>query len=95
MSTAHMGGVSPSGEIVVNFYFERHPLPKSDTYQLTHEGQIGDLTMRDPEDLNNLVIRYIQNGVVLSLDHAKEIYAWLGTKINEAQEIEQQRLKGK
>lgn len=51
--------------------------------------------MRDPEDLNNLVIRYIQNGVVLSLDHAKEIYAWLGTKINEAQEIEQQRLKGK
>jgi len=75
------GGVSPSGEIVVNFYFERHPLPKFDTCQLPSDGQIGDLTMRDLEDLNNLVIRYIQNGVVISLDHAKE--------------IEQQRLKGK
>ncbi len=89
------GGVSPSGEIVVNFYFERHPLPKSNTYQLTPDGQIGNLTTRDAEDLNNLVIRYIQNGVVLSLDRAKEVHAWLGTRINEAQENEQQRLKEK
>ncbi len=89
------GGVSPSGEIIVNFYFERLPLPKADTYQLTNDGKIEGPVAQDPKDLSNLGIRYVQNGVILSLEHAKAIHQWLGTKIDEASELASQRVKSK
>lgn len=83
------GGVSPTGEIVVNFYLERLPVPKEDTYTRESDGRIGEFTKRIPQDINDLVIRYIQNGVILSLDHAKAIHTWLGEKIKEAEQLEQ------
>lgn len=82
------GGVSPMGEIIVNFYLERIPLPKEDIHELYPNGQIGLIKERKPDDFNNIMIRYIQNGIVLSLEQAKSIHAWLGNTILEAEKIE-------
>ncbi len=87
------GGVSPMGEIIVNFYLERIPLPKEDIHELNTEGQIGSIKERNPKDFNNIMIRYIQSGIVLSLEQAKSIYAWLGNNIEEAEKIENMKQK--
>ncbi|HOE88612.1 MAG: hypothetical protein BWY50_00849 [Spirochaetes bacterium ADurb.Bin315] len=84
------GGMSPTGEMVVNFYLERMPLPYSDFHDVK-EGQVGDLTGREPEDYDSTIVRYIQNGIVLSLEHAKAIHNWLGLHIAEAERIEAQK----
>lgn len=89
------GGVSPMGEIIVNFYLERIPLPKEDIHELKPNGQIGSIKERKPEDFNNIMIRYIQNGIVLSLEQAESVYAWLGNNIEEAKKIEKLKQSAK
>ena len=89
------GGVSPQGEIVVNFYLERIPLPYEDFHDLLPGGQISPVKSRKPEDFDNKMVRYIQNGIVLSVEQAKSIHNWLGQKINEAETIEKLKKTGK
>lgn len=81
------GGVSPTGEIVVNFYLERIPIPYEDTHELKDNGQIGELIKREPNDIEQSVIRYVQNGVILSLEQAKALHSWLGANIKEAESL--------
>ena len=45
------GGFSPRGEMVINFYLERQPLPDAITHEITPEGAIGRETEVDPKDL--------------------------------------------
>ncbi|NQT61286.1 MAG: hypothetical protein HQ557_20145 [Bacteroidetes bacterium] len=78
-----VGGVSPRGDIVVNFYFERQPIPNKDFHNVTPEGTLGDLIDRDPKNFNDIIIRYIQNGVVFDLENALTFHKWLGDRINE------------
>lgn len=89
------GGVSPLGEIIVNFYLERIPLPYEDIHELNDNGQIGIMKERKPEDFNTIMIRYIQSGIVLSLEQAKSIHSWLGNNIKEAERIEKMKQSAK
>ena len=82
------GGVSPQGEIIVNFYLERIPLPYEDHHELYSDGHISQIKSRKPDDFEGTMIRYIQSGIVVSLEQAKSIQAWLGSKIEEAEKIE-------
>ncbi len=83
------GGVGPRGEIVANFYLERQPIPKEETYGLAKGGRISAQPLsREPEDLRSIVIRFIETGVVLNLDSAKKVYSWLGEKIKALEEIQ-------
>ncbi|MBA7707990.1 hypothetical protein ES703_116877 [subsurface metagenome] len=75
------GGIGPRGELVVNFYLERQPIPKEETYEVTKKGVLGGLLDRTPEDLRSKIIRFIQTGVVLNLESAKIIHKWLGDHI--------------
>ena len=75
------GGINVQGEIVVNFYFERIPLPNSITQELNGEGILGNVVATDPDDLNSSVLRYVQSGIVMNLDVAKQVYKWLGGQI--------------
>lgn len=77
------GGVSTHGEIVVNFFLERMPMPHSVTTPVNENGSLGGVESTDPSDLGETVIRYISTGVVLSESTAKSIYDWLGTQIQE------------
>jgi hypothetical protein len=88
MNGAH-GGVTPRGELVVNFYQERQPLPNAITHELNQNGTIGNEVEVEPEDLNKSLVRFVSNGVVLNYQTAREFHYWLGEKIKEMEAMEQ------
>lgn len=77
------GGVNSRGEIVINFFMERMPLPNAQTFQIKdgniHEEVHSD---REPEDHRKSVVRFIQNGIILDYKNAREIHKWLGEHIS-------------
>jgi len=85
------GGVSPRGEIMVNFYLERLPLPDSITHEITPSGTIGKETASQPADLKATLVRHIESGIVLTAENARIFHAWLGERIREAEAIERAR----
>ena len=82
------GGFSPRGEMVINFYLERQPLPDSITHEITPEGAIGRETEVDPKDLASSMVRYIDTGVVMNYENARVFHAWMGDKLREVEEIQ-------
>ncbi|GFE58870.1 hypothetical protein [Geobacter sp. AOG1] len=82
------GGVSPRGEIMVNFYIERLPLPDSITHEINLNGTIGNETASNPPDLKTTLVRHVDTGIVLTVENARIFHAWLGERIREAEAIE-------
>jgi len=83
------GGVSPRGELVMNFYLERQPLPNAITHEITPAGAIGPETGVEPSDLGRSVVRQVTNGVVVNYQTARELHYWLGEKLKEMEALEQ------
>ncbi|MDD2735636.1 MAG: hypothetical protein PHF56_17000 [Desulfuromonadaceae bacterium] len=81
------GGFSPRGEMVINFYLERQPLPNEITHEITPEGAIGRETEVDPKDLASSMVRFIDTGVVMSYENAKVFHGWMGEKLREVEEM--------
>lgn len=77
------GGISTHGEIVMNFFLERMPIPNSITNLVNPDGTLGGFVSVEPETLDDTVIRHISTGIVLNEDSAKAIYDWLGGYIQE------------
>jgi hypothetical protein len=75
------GGVAGTGEIVANFYHERMGLPKESQASITEKGALIDTAVTDPEGHQQIIVRYIQTGIVMNLEAAKRVHAWLGDKI--------------
>lgn len=70
------GGLNPRGEVIINFFNERYPVPKSEKYKLS-EGRIGEKITDGSEDMT--VLRAICTGVIMSRENAQCFYDWLGT----------------
>lgn len=85
------GGFSPRGEMVINFYLERQPLPDSISHEITPEGAIGQETGVEPSDLAKTMVRFIDTGVVMSYENARVFHAWLGDKLNEVEQMHKAR----
>lgn len=85
------GGFSPRGEMVINFYLERQPLPEAISHEITPEGAIGRETSVEPEDLAKSMVRFIDTGVVMSYENARVFHAWLGEKLNEVEQMHKSR----
>ena len=85
------GGFSPRGEMVINFYLERQPLPEVVSHEISPEGAIGRETGIEPKDLANSMVRFIDTGVVMSYDNAKVFHAWMGDKLREVEEMHKAR----
>jgi hypothetical protein len=85
------GGVTPRGELVVNFYQERQPLPNAMTHELNSNGTIGREVAVEPDDLNRSLVRFVSNGVVVNYQTARELHFWLGEKIKEMEALEKSR----
>ena len=85
------GGFSPRGEMVINFYLERQPLPESISHEITPEGGIGRETGSEPENLANSLVRYVDTGVVMSYDSAKVFHDWLGDQLRALEELHKAR----
>lgn len=75
------GGINTQGEIVANFYLERMALPNATTHLLDPNGNIGELINVDPKDLGESFVRFVQSGIVLNLDSAKQLRDWLSEHI--------------
>ncbi|MCL2760240.1 MAG: hypothetical protein FWD70_01155 [Desulfuromonadales bacterium] len=82
------GGLSPRGELVMNFYLERPPLPHELNHEINPNGTIGNVTHEKPEDLQQSLVRYIENGVVLNFETARNLYFWMGERLKEMEAIE-------
>ena len=73
-----------------NFFLERQPLPVKQTFEIDAEnGKLGAEieANRIPEDLQQSIVRFVENGVVLNYENAKEIHRWLGEKIELLEKI--------
>jgi len=81
------GGFSPRGEMVINFYLERQPLPDTISHEITPEGAIGRETAVEPSDLAKTMVRYIDTGVVMNYENARVFHAWLGEKLHEMEQL--------
>ena len=82
------GGISPRGELVMNFYLERPPLPEEIKHAINPNGTIGDVTSEEPHDLSSSMVRYIDNGVILNYESARNIHYWIGERLKEMETIE-------
>ncbi|MBU5637027.1 hypothetical protein KOM00_09800 [Geomonas sp. Red69] len=85
------GGISPRGELVINFYLERQPLPNAISHEITQAGQIGPETEVEPSDLGRSLVRQVINGIVVNHQTARELHYWLGEKLKELDALEQAR----
>jgi hypothetical protein len=89
------GGVTPRHEIYAHFFSERHPIPKSSTYELTDEGHLGaEISTEKGGD----VVRFIQASIVTDVATAVAIRDWLTGQIeiiHSKIEKEKGRINGK
>ncbi len=83
------GGISPRGELIVNFYLERIALPESITHEINPNGTIGNEVSAEPDDLKNSLVRFIDTGVILNYQSAKDMLLWLGERVKEMEAFEQ------
>jgi hypothetical protein len=83
------GGVSPSGEIVANFFFERHALPISQTHSLQPSGKLGEIIGNEPDDLQKTMVRVVENGIIFNINFAKTFKDWLAAQIVEAEKTKE------
>jgi hypothetical protein len=83
-----VGGINPQGEIVANFYLERGPIPNSTTFELTTENQLGKIIQNNPDDFQKSLIRFVECGIVLNLNSAKQINQWLAEQISTLEAIQ-------
>ena len=77
------GGLTPRGHLIMNFFCERFPIPNSVTYEID-KGNIGKETNKTSKEG---VIREIVSGVVIDLEAAKSMKAWLSEKIKDMENL--------
>ena len=77
-----VGGPTPSGFLHMSLFSERLPIPTVIDYALTDVGggrkTLGDEVARDGKQG---VVREVDVGIVMSIDMAKELHAWLDSNI--------------
>jgi hypothetical protein len=80
--TGAYGGISATGKIIASFFFERHPITRKVTLSLEDGSEI-----KQPDDLDKSLIRFVQSGVIMDISTAEEIVRWLNEKIQEVKEL--------
>jgi len=87
------GGVSPaSGKIHMSVYNERQPLPKKVTHSLGSSGDLGP-ELVEKRVVRSGLFREVEADLVMDLDVALAVRSWLDTKIKEAQDLAELKLK--
>lgn len=76
------GGITPQGQLNINFFTERAAIPTKIVYAAT---QIGDKLKLDEieRDGKDGIIREVQCGVLMDINVAISFRAWLDEKINQ------------
>ena len=71
------GGITPQGELCLNFFLERQPVPNKETYGFSDDGRVTAKPIEfEPVDKADAVfVRYVSTGVVMSMDTARRLMA--------------------
>lgn len=81
------GGVSPKGEIVVNFFIDHTPIPTVEAFAVDSAGMMGKQTRREEKYETEQGQLHVQRRVVarmvMNLADAQSIAQWLSGKVTE------------
>ena len=82
------GGISSRGEIIINFYLERIPVPRSQTFTIS-DGLVANEVVEaaEPNDHAKSLVRLVESGVILDYANAKEIHRWLGEHLRKLEQL--------
>ena len=88
------GGTSPSGDIHMAFYNERSAIP--DASRFTVSSKTAQIVKPEEYEASSSIVREVEADVVLDLNTAIKIRAWLDDKITHLQSLisEAQQEKG-
>ena len=86
-----LGGVSPRGEIIASFFFEKPGMPTMVANEITSAGTIGSEIIEEPADLRTSFVRSVSSGIILTYENARNLHLWLGEKLKELEFIQQQQ----
>jgi len=77
------GGTTPQGELALNFFVERAPIPLEQTHAINSDGKVGALISSTPviPDGGVSIVRFITTGVIFNLEAAKRIREFLDRSI--------------
>ncbi|MBI1901160.1 MAG: hypothetical protein HYS13_08630 [Planctomycetia bacterium] len=84
------GGLTPKGDIHIDFFNERQPIPQQTTYEVTGEGRLGD-EIKQERKSREAMVREVEVGVVINTDLAKALVDWLQKKIEEKEKKDKER----
>ena len=82
------GGINPQGEIIINFYLERTPIPVSQTFNVEENIISPNEIDCEPKDLRDSFVRVIESGVVMNYQTAKELHSWIGKHIESLESLQ-------
>ncbi|NQU08599.1 MAG: hypothetical protein HQ583_08560 [Candidatus Abyssubacteria bacterium] len=85
------GGNSPQGNIRMCVWNERWPIPQQMVYELKEGGVLGKEKNRITR---GAVVREVEADLVMDVETAKRIKAWLEDKIEKASQDEEEKSKG-
>ncbi len=78
------GGLTPRGNIQMEIWSERQPIPRQSSYRVIVEGDgspvLGDEVM-DERQSREAFIREVEVGIVIDLELAKSMIDWLKTRV--------------
>lgn len=81
-----IGGITPRGELNINFYAERIIIPKSEEVSIKDDGKLGD-RLSISEDSKKGIVREIEVGAYMDIEVAKNLRKWLELKIKEYEQF--------
>jgi hypothetical protein len=78
------GGITPRGDLQLDFFVEKVGIPDSVEYVVTQDGKLEGEIRRDPP---RQFVRRMQVGVLFSLEDAERLHTFLGKRINELKKM--------
>ncbi|MBS1605308.1 MAG: hypothetical protein JST42_21770 [Bacteroidetes bacterium] len=83
------GGITPKGFINLNFFAERFPIPKSSDFKISigEQGKREAHKLSDSDDSKTGILREYEFGIYVDLNTAKQLAAFLNTKIEELEKV--------
>jgi len=85
-----IGGINNYGDLVLNLFFERSPIPRKATHSLDKDGRLIPEAIK--LDTREGIIRDVLFGIALTPQNAKSLAAWLLQHVEEA-ELQQEELR--
>ncbi len=81
------GGITATGNIQMDFFSERNPIPKALVFPISPAGVLGDEVEEDRQTKDG-VVRDVEFSSVIDVDKAKALVSWLNDKIQAIEGIQ-------